>query len=69
MLGGESVPASEKKLNYIKKYNKKTYKQIKFEVRQDDTEVLKKLESVPSVRAYILDLIRQDIRKVEQIDL
>ena len=63
------MPASKKKLNYIKKYNKKTYKQIKFEVRLDDAEVLKKLESVPSVRAYILKLIRQDIRKAEQIDL
>jgi hypothetical protein len=57
------VPASEKKLNYIKEYNKKNYKQLKAYIKLDDTEVLEKLESVPSVQAYILDLIKQDIRK------
>lgn len=57
------MPANTNKLNYIKSYNKQTYKQIKIEVRQDDLEILNKLKSVPSVRAYILNLIRKDIKK------
>lgn len=52
----------KKRLDYINDYNKKNYKQIKLVVRQDDTEILNKLKSVPSVRAYLLELIRQDIK-------
>ena len=52
---------NKKRLDYINDYNKKNYKQIKLVVRQDDIEILDKLKSVPSIRAYLLELIRQDI--------
>ena len=45
----------------LHKYDKKTYKKLGFRVRYDDKEVLKKLESVPSVSAYVVELIRKDI--------
>ena len=53
---------NKKRLDYINDYNKKNYKQIKLVVRQDDVEILDKLKSVPSIRAYLLELIRQDIK-------
>lgn len=43
-------------------YKRDNYKQIKFLVRKDDTEVLEKLDSVPSKAEYILKLIRNDIK-------
>ena len=52
----------KKRSDYINDYNKKNYKQIKLVVRKDDIEILDKLKSVPSVRAYLLELIRQDIK-------
>ena len=59
--GGDFLE-NKKRLDYINDYNKKNYKQIKLVVRQDDIEILTKLKSVPSIRAYLLGLIRQDIK-------
>lgn len=56
----------EKKPGYWKKNNetiKKIYKSILIRVRRDDTEIWEKLNSVESVNGYILNLIREDIRK------
>ena len=49
---------ADKKNNEYKRDN---YKQIKFLVKKDDTEVLEKLDSVPNKAEYILRLIRKDI--------
>lgn len=45
-----------------KKYKKETYEKLTVRIRKDDTEVLKKLESVKSKNNYILELIRKDIK-------
>ena len=45
------------------KYNRKTYKNIMLHVRNDDYEILNKLDSVEKRNGYILGLIREDIRR------
>ena len=45
-----------------RKYKKETYEKLTIRVRKDDKEILEKLESVESKNAYILDLIRKDIK-------
>lgn len=43
-------------------YKKRTYASVNIRIRKDDTEVLEKLASVESKNAYIIDLIRKDIK-------
>ncbi len=51
------------KQKYVNDYIKEKYKSIKIRVRNDDKKVIAKLESVPNINKYILDLIREDIKK------
>lgn len=46
---------------YIDKYNKETYKTLPFRVRKDDTSIINKLNSVPSMNNYIHSLIENDV--------
>ena len=46
---------------YIDKYNKETYKTLPFRVRKDDTNIINKLNSVPSMNNYIHSLIENDV--------
>lgn len=46
---------------YIGKYNKENYKSILLRLRKDETEILDKLSSVPSINNYITSLIKEDI--------
>lgn len=43
------------------KYDKKTYLRLSLLIRKDDTEIINKLESVPSKNGYIINLIKEDI--------
>ena len=45
------------------KYNAKTYYNFIVHVRNDDDEILEKLKSVDSRNGYILELIRDDIKR------
>jgi len=47
--------------NYINHYNKNNYKLFPFRVRKENKEVIKKLQSVPSMNGYINSLIENDI--------
>lgn len=46
---------------YIGKYNKDNYKTILLRLRKDETDILDKLSSVPSVNSYIRSLIKEDV--------
>ena len=46
-------------------YKKNTYTAITFRVRKDDIDVLEKLNEVDNKQAYIIDLIRKDIKASE----
>lgn len=49
----------ERKKEYIKKYQKKTYRNISFKVRlKDDQDILDILNSVPNRSEFIKSLIR-----------
>lgn len=46
---------------YTNDYNKNTYKMYPFRVKQSSTSIINKLKSVPSINAYVLSLIENDI--------
>jgi len=46
---------------YINEYNKNAYKMYPFRVKQNSTEIIDKLKTVPSINAYVLSLIENDI--------
>ena len=50
-------------IDYIKNYNKNSYKTILFRVRKDNLDIVKKLKSVNSVNGYINELIENDIHR------
>ncbi len=58
----------EKTLNkaneYRKQFNKDNYKNVAIRIRKEETAVLNKLESVPSKNAYIIGLIKKDIKRL-----
>lgn len=58
------MSASEAKIRANRKYNEKTYRNFRFNVRYDtESDIIELLESKESVNAYILDLIKQDMKK------
>ena len=59
-LQKESVMAFNQR-EYTNDYNKNTYKMYPFRVKQNSTSIIEKLKSVPSMNAYVLSLIENDI--------
>lgn len=62
------VPITErekknKKYEYIAKFNRENYRHYHIKVNLKDKDVIEKLESVPSKNGYIVELIREDIKK------
>lgn len=57
------MAASKAQIKASAKFLKKTYKQYILRIRNDNTPVIKKLESQKSKNAYITKLIEQDINK------
>ncbi len=54
-------------LKYRKKYSK-TQKKVQLELNKDkDSDIIEKLETVPSKQGYIKNLIRSDISKNSKI--
>ena len=49
---------------YRKQFNKDNYKNVAIRIRKEETAVLNKLESVPSKNAYIIGLIKKDIKRL-----
>ena len=55
---------SQAQMKAKERYEAKTYRVFRFRVRKDnETDILDKLTSVPSINAYIIDLIRKDLNK------
>ena len=50
-------------LEYIARFNKENYKDYHLKVNLKDKEIIDKLESVPSKNGYIINLIREDLKK------
>lgn len=54
----------ENKINYSMNYNKEKYKNVAIRIPKTGCEeIIEKLESVESKTSYILDLIREDIKR------
>ena len=49
------------KKQYIERYNKEKYQMYQFRVRKTESDVINKLDTVPSRNQYINDLIANDI--------
>ena len=52
---------TNKKINYINKYNKQNYKMYQFRVKKEEKEIIKKLDEIENRNKYIRDLILEDI--------
>lgn len=48
---------------YIKQFNKKNYKNIAIRINKKETDLISWLDKQPSKNAYILELIRNDMKK------
>lgn len=46
---------------YFNEHQKKSYKRIVALIRNDDTELIEKLNSVESVSGYVYELIKKDV--------
>lgn len=56
--------ASKAQIKANKKYNLKTYKRVEISIRKDtEGDVIKYLEGKESVTRYIIDLIKEDMKK------
>lgn len=51
------------KVKYNTKYTESHYERFTYRVRNDNTKVIEKLRSVPSVAAYITELIERDLNE------
>ena len=58
-----SEEAKKRNQQYIREYNKQNYKRITLMVPKSNEDVIEKLSSVPSMSAYILELIEKDLKK------
>lgn len=60
----------ERKITPQERYKKKNVKQIKFDcVKTTESDIIKKLDSVPNKAGYIKSLIRADIAKEKGINV
>lgn len=47
---------------YIKEFNKTNYKNIAIRINKKEIELIEWLDSKPSKNAYIIDLIKRDMK-------
>lgn len=46
---------------YLNQHQKNKYKRVVALIRNDDTELIEKLNSVESINGYVYDLIKKDV--------
>lgn len=49
--------------NYLNRYNKNNYRQIAFRIRNDEIEVIEHLDKQENKSAYLLELVKEDMKK------
>jgi hypothetical protein len=54
---------SKERLKYKNDFAKEHYKRVQIVIKNEEKNVIKKLESVNSISEYIVDLIRADVRR------
>ena len=62
-MGAISDKAKKHRRDYQLKYVKDTYMRIDLRIRNDEKEIIKHLKKQKSKNAYIIELIRKDIKK------
>lgn len=66
-LGGVNIvrkkSGSFDQIDYIKEFNKITYKNYAIRIRKDKTDLISWLDQQPSKNAYIIDLIEKDMNQ------
>lgn len=50
-------------IDYIKEFNKKTYKRYIVQIRNERVDLINWIDQHPSKNAYIIDLIEKDMNK------
>ena len=66
-LGGVNIvrqkSGSFDQIDYIKEFNKITYKNYAIRIRKDRNDLITWLDQQPSKNAYIIDLIEKDMNQ------
>ena len=66
-LGGVNIVRKKSgyfdQLDYIKEFNKITYKNYAIRIRKDRNDLITWLDQQPSKNAYIIDLIEKDMNQ------
>lgn len=66
-LGGVNIvrkkSGSFNQIDYIKEFNKKTYKRYIVQIRNERVDLINWLDQQPSKNAYIIDLIEKDMNQ------
>lgn len=66
-LGGVNIvrkkSGSFNQIEYIKDFNKVTYKSYAIRIRKDKNDLISWLDQQPSKNAYIIDLIEKDMNQ------
>lgn len=66
-LGGVNIvrkkSGSFNQIDYIKEFNKVTYKNYAIRIRKDRNDLITWLDQQPSKNAYIIDLIEKDMNQ------
>ena len=52
-------------IKYQNEFNRKTYKAYSIRVRRDRNDIIEKLDSVPSVNAYVIGLVEKDMNTTD----
>lgn len=66
-LGGVNIvrkkSGSFNQIDYIKEFNKKTYKRYIVQIRNERVDLINWIDKHPSKNAYIIDLIEKDMNQ------
>lgn len=66
-LGGVNIvrkkSGSFNQIDYIKEFNKKTYKRYIVQIRNERVDLINWIDQHPSKNAYIIDLIEKDMNQ------
>lgn len=66
-LGGVNIvrkkSGSFDQIDYIKEFNKRTYRKYEIRIRKDRNDLISWLDKQPSKTAYIIDLIEKDMNQ------
>ena len=62
-MNEESIMGEFNQNEYIKAFNKETYRNFAFKIRKDNVEIIKWLDKQKNKTEYLLRLVEEDMKK------